>query len=133
MRRFWDKISYPGWLNLENAVRSGEGQRHFDRFTDEEQQTFSEGIEAFSAGMAAALATAYDWGRHRRVLDVAGGTGSFLIPVLRRHPALQGTLFELPGACAVARQRLAGEPEGRGSQWSRAISSKTRCPTDTTP
>ena len=133
MRRFWDKISYPGWLNLENAVRSGEGQRHFDRFTDEEQQTFSEGIEAFSAGMAAALATAYDWGRHRRVLDVAGGTGSFLIPVLRRHPALQGTLFELPGACAVARQRLAGEPEGRGSRWSRAISSKTRCPTDTTP
>ncbi len=61
--------------------------------------------------MAAALATGYDFGRHRRVLDVAGGTGSFLIPVLRRHPALHGTLFELPGACAAARKRLAGEPE----------------------
>jgi hypothetical protein len=31
---------------------------------------------------------------------------------LRRYPVLQATLFELPGACAVARQRLAGEPEG---------------------
>jgi hypothetical protein len=45
------------------------------------------------------------------VLDIGGGTGSFLIPVLRRHPALQGTLFELPGACAAARRRLADEPE----------------------
>jgi hypothetical protein len=31
---------------------------------------------------------------------------------LRRHPGLEATLFELPGACAVARLRLAGEPEG---------------------
>jgi hypothetical protein len=112
MLRFWDKISYPAWFNFENAVRSGEGQRHFDRFTAEEQQIFSAGVEAFSAGMAAALPTSYDFSGHRRVLDVAGGTGSFLIPVLRRHPALQGTLFELPGACAAARRRLAGEPEG---------------------
>jgi O-methyltransferase domain len=43
---------------------------------------------------------------------VAGGTGSFLIQILRRYPALRATLFELPGACAVARQRLAREPEG---------------------
>ena len=26
-------------------------------------------------------------------------------------PAVRGTLFELPGACDVARRRLAGEPE----------------------
>jgi hypothetical protein len=31
---------------------------------------------------------------------------------LRRYPDLQATLFELPGACAVARQRVASEPEG---------------------
>ena len=32
--------------------------------------------------------------------------------MLRRQTTLRGTLFELPGACAVARQRLAHEPEG---------------------
>ena len=111
MLRFWDKISYPAWFNFENAVRSGEGQRHFERFTEEEQQIFSAGVEAFSAGMASALPTSYDFSGHRRILDVAGGTGSFLIPILRRHPAARGTLFELPGACAAARRRLAGEPE----------------------
>ena len=112
MLRFLDRISYPAWMKLEDAVRRGEGERHFDRFTAEEQQIFSAGVEATTAGMAAALAVSYDFSRHKRVLDVGGGTGSFLVAVLRRYPALQATLFELPGACAVARQRLADEPEG---------------------
>jgi hypothetical protein len=34
------------------------------------------------------------------------------VAVLRRYLALRGTLFELPGACAVARQRLSTESEG---------------------
>jgi hypothetical protein len=111
MLRFWDKLSYPRWVGLESAVRSGAGQAGFFRFSEEEQQIFSTGVEAFSAPAAAALAAAYDFGRHQRVLDVAGGTGSFLITILRRHPDLRGTLFELPAACAVARRRLAHDPE----------------------
>jgi hypothetical protein len=107
MLRFLDRISYGLWMNLEAAVRAGEGQRQFGGFSAEQQQIFSAGVEAFSAASVVALAANYDFGRHRRVLDVAGGTGSFLIPILRRYPALQATLFELPGACAVARPCLA--------------------------
>jgi len=112
MLRFWDKLSYPAWNGLEDAVRSGGGQGDFFRFSEEDQKIFSTGVEAFSAPAAEALAASYDFSRHRRVLDIAGGTGSFLIALLRRHAALQGTLFELPRTCAVARQRLAREPEG---------------------
>ena len=112
MLRFWDHISYGLWTNLEGAVRAGEGQTQFHQFSEEQQQIFSAGVEALAAGAAAALAAAYDFSRHRRILDIGGGTGSFLIAILRRHPAVQGTLFELAGACAVARQRLAGVPEG---------------------
>jgi len=36
MLSFWDRISYPAWTRLENAVRTGEGQAYFDRFSDEE-------------------------------------------------------------------------------------------------
>lgn len=42
----------------------------------------------------------YDFSRHRRLLDIGGGTGSFLLAVLRRHAALRGTLY---GACALRR------------------------------
>jgi hypothetical protein len=33
--------SYPAWMKLETAVRLGDAERHFDRFTAEEQQLFS--------------------------------------------------------------------------------------------
>jgi SAM-dependent methyltransferase len=112
MLRFWDRISYGLWAGLETAMRTGEGHRQFSRFSNEEQQIFSAGVEAFSGGASAALAAKYDFSPHRRVLDVGGGTGSFLIPILRRYAALYATLFELPGACSVARTRLAREPEG---------------------
>ena len=112
MVRFWNRISYPTWQKLEEAVRRGDGQAQFGEFNKEEQQIFSAGVESFSAPVAAALSTSYDFSSHRRVLDVGGGTGSFLVAVLRRQRILKGTLFELPGACAVARQRLAREPEG---------------------
>jgi len=111
--RFLDNISYPLWQRFIDAVRSGQGQAQFGKFDRERQQIFSAGVEALTAGVAAALATNYDFSRHRRLLDVGGGTGSFLLNVLRGYPALRGTLFELPGACAVARQRLSAEPEGR--------------------
>ena len=112
MLRFWNRISYPGWLALEEAVRAGAGRPKFGEFSTEEQQIFSAGVEAVTATTAAALAANYDFSRHRRLLDIGGGTGSFLLAILRRHAALHGTLFELPGACEVARRRLAGEPEG---------------------
>lgn len=112
MLRVFDRISYGLWMNLETAVRAGAGQRQFGNFSAEQQEIFSAGVEAFSVASAAALAANYDFSPHKRVLDVAGGTGSFLIPILRRYPELQATLFELPGACAAARQRLDSEPEG---------------------
>ena len=87
------------------------GNHDFGKFDPAQQQTYSAGVEAVTAPVATALATKYDFNRHRRLLDVAGGTGSFLLAVLRQHPSLRGTLFELPGACAVAQQRLSTEPE----------------------
>jgi hypothetical protein len=112
MLRFFDQISYPAWQKLAEAVRTGNGQAQFGKFDKRQQEIFSAGVESFSGPGAAALATNYDFGRHRKVLDVAGGTGSFLVAVLKRHANLKGTLFELPGPCTVARQELANLPEG---------------------
>jgi SAM-dependent methyltransferase len=111
--RFWNRLSYKRWLTLEESVRKGQGIAGEFNFTAEEQKIFSEGVESFSAGHALALAAAYDFSRHRRVLDLGGGTGSFLKVLLQRYPELQCTLYELPTAAAVARQRLADHPLGR--------------------
>jgi SAM-dependent methyltransferase len=112
--RFWNHLSYPRWTKLEDALRTGQPQGRFG--TAEEQRLFSEGVEALSASATQALATSYDFGRHRRVLDLGGGTGSWLIAILRRYGHLQATLFERPGPAAIARQRLAADPATRHVQ-----------------
>jgi methylase of polypeptide subunit release factors len=111
MLRYQDSISYSMWLKFSEVVRAGQREAQFGKLDQSQQQIFSAGIEAFTAPVAAALAAAYDFSSHRRLLDVGGGTGSFLLAVLRQYPSLKGTLFELPGACAVARQRLSQEAE----------------------
>jgi hypothetical protein len=103
--RFMNAIVYPLWEGLERAVRTDGPAR--GELTAEQQKIFSEGVEALTAGPAYALATTYDFGRHRRLLDVAGGTGSFLVAILAVHPALKGTLFELPQVAELAERNLA--------------------------
>jgi SAM-dependent methyltransferase len=106
--RFMNTIGYPLWEGLERAVRTDGPAR--SELTAEQQRVFSEGVQALTAGPSRALATAYDFGRHRRVLDVAGGTGSFLVAILSAHPGLEGTLFELPEVAEIAKRSLAASP-----------------------
>jgi SAM-dependent methyltransferase len=106
--RFANAVSYPLWLGLEQAVRTDGPAR--GELTEQQQQIFSEGVEAATASAARALASAYEFERHRRLLDVGGGTGSFLVAILSAHPALEGTLFDLPEVTDIARRKLAASP-----------------------
>ena len=108
MARFWNRLSYRRWLTLEDSVRLGRGVSGEFNFTPEEQEIFSSGVEAITAGQAAALSQQYDFSRHRRLLDLGGGTGSFLQPITQRYPHLETTLFEFPAAASVAREKLRG-------------------------
>jgi len=59
--------------------------------------------------VSAEVLAAYDFSRHRCLLDVGGGDGSFLAAVGRRHPDLRLMLFDLPAVAARAEARLAAE------------------------
>jgi SAM-dependent methyltransferase len=108
--RFWNQSSYPLWMQLETSVRTGEAG-HLD-LPEELSSLYNEGVEAVSAGAAMALAANYDFGRHHRLIDLGGGTGSFLLAILRQHSNVETTLFELPEAVAIARPRLRRNPLG---------------------
>lgn len=112
--RFWNRLSYPRWTKLEEAIRTGQAIFGELEFTEEQQQIYSEGVEAVTAGTAQALVTTYDFSPHRRVLDLGGGTGSFLVAVLHHCSGLEATLYEVPAVAAIARQRLAGNPVAGG-------------------
>jgi len=106
--RFANAISYPLWIGLEQAVRTSEPAR--GELTEVQQKIFSEGVEAGTAGAAHALASGYDFARHRRLLDVGGGTGSFLVAILSANPELEGTLFDRPEVAEIAERKLAASP-----------------------
>jgi O-methyltransferase domain/Dimerisation domain len=113
--RLWNHISYPLWTQLEDTIRTGQGQQGMT-LSAAQERIYLEGVEALMAEPAAALTTAYDFHRHRRVLDLGGGLGAWLGALLRRYPTLEGTLFDLPDAAALARQRLAAEPSSQRAQ-----------------
>jgi len=71
-------------------------------------------IADYSALMAASqsliaedILDAYNFGRHRRLMDVGGGDGAFIQAVGQRYPALELGLFDLPAVTERAVQRLA--------------------------
>jgi demethylspheroidene O-methyltransferase len=72
-----------------------------------------EQVAAYTALMAATqplvagdLLDAYPFARHRVLLDVGGGNGSFLRSAAARVPSLQLMLFDLPAVAASAGERL---------------------------
>jgi demethylspheroidene O-methyltransferase len=62
---------------------------------------------ASQALVADEVLDAYRIGRHRCVLDIGGGDGSFLAAAAKRAPRLRLKLFDLPPVAAQARARFA--------------------------
>jgi hypothetical protein len=105
---FWDQISYQRWTALEGSLRRGAAEHA--ELSAAEGEIFAAGVEAITAGAAHALATAFSWAGHQRLLDVGGGTGSLLLAVLAEHPHMRGTVVEVEPVVSVARQRIAATP-----------------------
>jgi O-methyltransferase domain/Dimerisation domain len=105
-------VSYRAWAEFTGAIRAGQGSGFITRLDPEAQRVFSTGVESATAGSAVALAESYEFGQHRRLLDLGGGTGSFLVRILSRHPAIECGLFELPHVVALARENLKAQTSG---------------------
>ncbi len=78
------------------------------------QAADADSVRAYSALMAATqpsvaadIFAAYPLRRHRRLMDVGGGSGAFLSLAGAHAPGLHLTLFDLPAVTEQARPRLA--------------------------
>jgi 3-hydroxy-5-methyl-1-naphthoate 3-O-methyltransferase len=105
----WDE-----WGRLETSVRSGAPARPPDMF-----QTTPAATERFIRAMDSLVRARGDhrWtAGHlelegaRTIADLGGGPGTYLLEFLRRHPQLNGAIWDLPATLEVA-QALLGERE----------------------
>jgi demethylspheroidene O-methyltransferase len=67
---------------------------------------YSSLMEASQGFIASQVLDAYEVARHRHLLDLGGGTGTFAAAAARRAPDLRVTVFDLPAVADRARTRF---------------------------
>ncbi len=114
-RDFMEYLASPtnvaSWADLEASARGGGVA--FQRvhgmsvwawlaLHPEEERTFAAAMVHLTELAAPLVAAGYPFGRFARVCDVAGGKGTLLAEILRRHPRPRGVLFDAPTVVAGA-------------------------------
>lgn len=109
--RYSNRVLYPMWSHLEDAVREGshrwkqtfdlEGPifAHFFR-TEDAMREFLQGMHGFGCLSSPGVAAAFDLSRFTHFCDLGGATGHLAQAMSERYPGMQTTVFDLP---AVAR------------------------------
>jgi SAM-dependent methyltransferase len=106
------------WGHLADCVRTGEMAPRFLSGAStpfelmeahpEDAAHFNRSMLELTRGVAALLPAAYDFSRASLVVDVGGGFGALLPPVLHAHPKLRGLVYDLP-RCADGARKLSAE------------------------
>lgn len=104
------------WPQLDEAVRSGDNVfenvygREFFAYLNEEApesaHVFNRAMTTSSAQSARDVAELLDLEGVTSVADIGGGQGQVVASLLEKHPALHGTLLDLPGVVENADARL---------------------------
>ncbi|MET7741813.1 methyltransferase [Streptomyces sp. NPDC005385] len=104
------------WPQLDEAVRSGDNVfenvygREFFAYLNEEApesaHVFNRAMTTSSAQSARDVAELLDLEGVTSVADIGGGQGQVVASLLEKHPALHGTLLDLPGVVENADPRL---------------------------
>jgi SAM-dependent methyltransferase len=103
------------WAELLHSVRTGESAAvatlgmdvwQYRKENSYDGDLFDAAMRAFSRSEGDALVTAYDFGRHKVIADIGGGTGAALAAILRATPGPRGILFDQPHVVAGANEQL---------------------------
>jgi hypothetical protein len=103
------------WGQLVECVRTGQTAAKLLGGLDEpfasfegrpdERAAFDTAMAHGTRVMAGAIALAYDFGGIERIVDVGGGYGALLPPILRAHPKMTGTVVDV-AACRAGAERV---------------------------
>ncbi len=107
---------FHAWCELLYSIQTGQsafaklfGMPVFDFLSrhPEQARIFDEAMVGVHGRETAAMLDAYDFSAIGVLADVGGGNGSLLTAVLKRYPAMQGILYDLPGVVERAKAGIA--------------------------
>ncbi len=117
--QYSNRVGWPMWGKLEDAVREGKNRWKqcydwdepiFSSFfkSEEAANEFLMGMHGFGVMSSPALVNAFDLSQFRHLVDLGGATGHLAIAACQRYPQLRATVFDLPQATPLA-QRITSE------------------------
>ncbi len=108
--------TYQAWGELMHSVGTGEtafdhvfgmGVWQYRAQHPEHARIFDQAMANLGGVFNAAVLASYPFATIDKVVDVAGGDGSFIATLLQANPKMKGLLFDLPDVAEKAKQRLA--------------------------
>ncbi|GAA1950688.1 methyltransferase [Amycolatopsis minnesotensis] len=118
---FTDPVMTSAWPELPFSVRTGRtafdevhGKPFFAYLREEPEKSalFNDAMRDGTRAVAETLPNCFDFGPYRTVLDIGGGDGTLISPVLRENPHLRGIVFDSGEGGAQAPERLAAAGVG---------------------
>jgi SAM-dependent methyltransferase len=99
-----NRVLYPAWGRLTEALRTGEpqvptaGPGEFERMLADPQhrRQYLGMMDSVNGLLAPLLADAFDWSRCRHLVDVGGARGNLAAQLVRTYPHLTAQVFDLP-------------------------------------
>ncbi len=107
---------YRSWGELLYCVQTGKpgfdhvyGKPIFDWLSEhpEEAKIFDAAMTGFHGPETQAMIEAYDYAGINMLVDVGGGNGTVISAVLKKNPAMNGILYDLPNVIDRAKKNLA--------------------------
>lgn len=97
-----------GWSRLDEAVKSGAPVRRRSSHDvgDVERESFLMGMFNLASYLAPRVASNIDLSGRRRLLDLAGGPGTYAIHFCKQNPGLTAVIFDLPTTRPFAEQTV---------------------------
>nr|ABX71118.1 Lct35 [Streptomyces rishiriensis] len=98
---FMSYALYPAWGRLTGLLRSGSRQEGQDDFGDwykdlDQVRGFMDAMDSVSAPVTEELARRFDWSAYSTFADLGGARGNLTGHLVRAHPHLRGTTFDVP-------------------------------------
>ena len=93
------------WGNIVYSIKTGEAafDSIFKKGLFEYLEEHEDAMELFQGYMTVSsmvdcpvISSSYPFSKFSKIIDIGGGRGSLLVHILRKHPSVNGVLFDLP-------------------------------------
>jgi hypothetical protein len=112
--RFTALLNDPAGFQRQSRIFELFGYQHSVEQTPENYrrtQAWVRFTTALTRYEAQACLRYHDFSQARRMLDIGGNSGEFVLRICRAHPELHAAVFDLPVVCAVGEDHVRGQPE----------------------